>query len=132
MTWLDHNKNIIKWGAECMRVPYQLTHIDNGDLKIKEHSYYPDFYYEMNTPNGIKQVVVEVKPKKEYEDAILFERGQFNVDEKLNLKKLKNLEYRFKMAQKNSEKWKTMINWCNKKGFDFIIITEDHLKKFNV
>jgi len=25
-----------------------------------------------------------------------------------------------------------MIKWCEKKGYDFIIITEEHLKKFNV
>ena len=37
MTWLDNNKTITKWGAECMRIPYQMTHFDNGDTKIKEH-----------------------------------------------------------------------------------------------
>jgi hypothetical protein len=101
-------------------------------MKIKSHSYFPDFYYEMRLNDSIKHVVAEVKPKKDYEDAILFENGEFNISETLTLKKLKNLEYRFKTAQKNSEKWKTMINWCNKKGFEFIIITEEHLKKFNV
>jgi hypothetical protein len=133
MTWLDHNKNIIKWGAECMRIPYQITSVVDGDMKIKSHSYFPDFYYEMRlNDSSIKHVVVEVKPKKDYEDAILFENGKFNISENLTLKKLKNLEYRFKTAQKNSEKWKTMIAWCNKKGYEFIIITEDHLKKFSL
>lgn len=133
MTWLDLNKNIVKWGAECMRIPYQITTMVEGDLKLKSHSYFPDFYYELKRDNGeIKSVVVEVKPQKEYEDALLFEKGQFEVQENLNLKKLKNLEYRFKTAQKNSEKWKTMIKWCDKKGYEFIIITEQHLKKFNV
>ena len=65
MTWLDNNKTITKWGAECMRIPYQMTHFDNGDTKIKEHCYYPDFYYEMRMDDGrLKQVVVEVKPMK--------------------------------------------------------------------
>lgn len=133
MTWLDLNKNIKKWGAECMRIPYQVTSMVDGDLKLKSHTYFPDFYYELVIGNGeLKKVVVEVKPNKEYEDALLFERGQFKIEENLNLKKLKNLEYRFKTAQKNSEKWKTMIKWCNKKGYEFIIITELHLKKFNV
>jgi hypothetical protein len=133
MTWLDHKKEIVKWGAECMRVPYQVTTVVEGDLKLKSHSYFPDFYYELRKDNGeIKHVVVEVKPQKEYEDALLFESGEFKVQENLNLKKLKNLEYRFKTAQKNSEKWKTMIKWCDKKGYEFIIITEQHLKKFNV
>ena len=25
-----------------------------------------------------------------------------------------------------------LIKWCEKKGYDFIIITEEHLKKFSV
>jgi len=132
MYWLDNKSDIIRWGAECLRITYQVNVVKNGDIEIKTHSYFPDFYYELNTSNGIKRVVVEVKPKKDYEDAILFDKGQFKIDEKLSLKKLKNLEYRFKTAQKNSEKWKTMIKWCDKKGYDFIIITEEHLKKFNV
>ena len=28
MTWLDNNPNITKWGAECMAIPYQLTHFE--------------------------------------------------------------------------------------------------------
>lgn len=133
MFWLDNNDKIIKWGAECLKVPYQITKLVGGDLKVKEHSYYPDFYYEMlNEDGSTKKVVVEVKPKKDYEDALLFERGMFETKDNMNVRKLRNLEYRFKTAQKNSEKWKTMIKWCKSKGYDFIIITEDHLKRFNV
>ena len=132
MYWLDNNDKIIKWGAECMKIPYQMTHFDNGDSKIKEHCYYPDFYYEMRLDNGVlKQVVVEVKPMKEYNMVIALNEGKLQVPEK-GTKKLKNFEYDLKMAYKNKNKWETMINWCNKKGYEFIIITEEHLKKFNV
>jgi len=132
MHWLDHNDKIIKWGAECMKIPYQMTHFDNGDSKIKEHCYYPDFYYEMRLDNGVlKQVVVEVKPMKEYNMVIALNEGKLQVPEK-GTKKLKNFEYDLKLAYKNKNKWETMINWCNKKGYEFIIITEEHLKKFNV
>jgi hypothetical protein len=48
----------------------------------------------------------------------------------LVLKKLKNFEYDLKMAYKNKQKWETMINWCNKKGYDFIIITTDDDRAF--
>ena len=71
MTWLDNNKSIIKWGAECIRIPYQMTHFENGDSKIKEHSYYPDFYYEIKLSDGrIDRVIAEVKPMKEYKMAL--------------------------------------------------------------
>jgi hypothetical protein len=129
MVWLDLKEEIIKWGAECLRVPYQLKKVKNGDILLEQHSYYPDFYYEMKSNNVIKKIVVEVKPMKEYEDAILFEKGLFKVSENLTSKKLKNLEYRFKNAQKNCEKWQTMIKWCEKKGYEFIVITENHLNK---
>jgi hypothetical protein len=55
-----------------------------------------------------------------------------NVPKDGTLKKLKSFEYDLKQAQKNREKWKTMISWCDKKGYEFIIITELHLKKFGI
>jgi hypothetical protein len=129
MTWLDNKEEIIKWGAENIAIPYQLTHIENGDIYLKSHIYYPDLYYEMKTPNGIRRVLVEIKPKKEYDDVLLLQNGSFEMGNNLNLKKLKNLEYRFLTAKKNNEKWKAAIKWCDKKGYEFIIITEEHLKK---
>lgn len=132
MIWLDHNENILIWGCENLEIPYQMTHFENGDMKIKNHRYYPDFYYRMRKADGtIKDIVVEVKPQKEYEMVLLLNEGKLSVPES-GLKKLKNFEYSLKEAYRNKSKWETMINWCNKKGYDFIIITEDHLKKFNI
>lgn len=133
MTWLDNNSSILMWGAECLKIPYQMTHFDNGDMRVKEHCYYPDFYYEMQLPDGSrKRVVVEVKPMKEYQMVIDLNEGKMNVPKDGTLKKLKSFEYDLKQAQKNREKWKTMISWCDKKGYEFIIITELHLKKFGI
>lgn len=131
MLWLDVNENIIMWGAECMEIPYQQTHFENGDMKIKNHRYFPDFFYKMKMSDGsLKQVVVEVKPQKEYQAVLDLENGKMVVPE--GLKKLKNFEYDLKMAQKNRDKWQTMIKWCTKKGYEFIIITELTLKKFGI
>jgi hypothetical protein len=134
MTWLDANDKIVKWGAECITIPYQMTHFDNGDINVKSHNYYPDFYYEIKGENGFnKKVVAEVKPMKEYLMVVNLQEKKLEMpDSSKGLKKLKNFEYDLKMAQKNREKWNTMIKYCDKKGWDFIIITEDHLKKFNL
>jgi hypothetical protein len=78
-----------------------------------------------------KKVVVEVKPQKEYNMVLALNEGRLQIPENRG-KKLKNFEYDLKMAYKNKQKWDTMISWCQKKGFEFIIITEDHLKKFNL
>ena len=130
MFWLDNNDQVTMWGAECLNIPYQMTHFENGDAKVKKHTYYVDFYYEMRVNGVLKQVVVEVKPKKEYNMVIALNAGKLSVPEK-GTKKLKNFEDDLKMAYKNKNKWETMINWCNKKGYEFIIITEDHLKMFS-
>lgn len=134
MTWLDLKEEIIKWGSECFAIPYQITHFNRGDVKLKSHTYYPDFYYEMAMSDGsVKRIVVEVKPMKEYKMVQDLHEGRINTpNNNANLRKMRNFEYDIKMAQKNSEKWKTMIKWCKEKGYEFIIITEEHLKKFNV
>jgi hypothetical protein len=129
MIWLDRNENILIWGCENLEIPYQMTHFENGDMRIKSHRYYPDFYYRMRKEDGtIKDIVVEVKPQKEYEMVLLLNEGKLSVPES-GLKKLKNFEYSLKEAYRNKSKWETMIEWCNKKGYEFIIITEKHLGK---
>lgn len=132
MTWLDNNESIVMWGAECLIIPYQMTHFDNGETKLKKHSYYPDFYYEIRSEDGnSKKVVVEVKPQKEYQMVLDLTQGRMNVP-KEGLKKLRSFEYDLKMAYKNKSKWETMIAWCNKKGYEFIIITELTMKKYKI
>ena len=134
MIFLDHSSRIKKWGAECISIPYQLTHYEsNGDINLKKHTYYPDFYYELETDNGdVQKTVVEVKPQSEYDDVILLEQKKFQIPKEATMKKLRNLEYRLKMAQKNQKKWENMISYCNSKGWKFIVITEDTLKKFGI
>ena len=133
MLWLDMKSEVFQWGAECLEIPYQMTHFDNGDMKLKSHRYYPDFFYRMRLSDGtLKEVVVEVKPMKEYKMVQDLNEGRMTIPEKGGVKKLKSFEYDLKMAYKNKMKWETMINWCNKKGYDFIIITEQHLKGFSI
>ena len=132
MVWLDMKEEIFQWGAECIAIPYQMTHFENGNIEIKKHRYYPDFFYKMRNSQGVlREVVMEVKPMKEYKMVQDLNEGKLSVPEK-GIKKLKSFEYDLKMAYKNKQKWETMIKWCDKKGYDFIIITEEHLKRFNV
>lgn len=131
MQWLDIKNEVTKWGAECLQIPYQMTHFDNGDTRIKNHIYHVDFYYEMRIDGVLRQIVAEVKPDKEYKMVQALTESRLEVPQ-TGTKKLKNFEYDLKMAYKNKQKWETVISWCNKMGYDFIIITENHLKKFNV
>ena len=64
---------------------------------------------------------------------VSLQEGKLQVpDASTKVKRLKNFEYDLKMAQKNRDKWNTMIRFCDKKGWEFIVITEDHLKRFNL
>lgn len=130
MVYLDMNDNVKKWGAECLKISYQKMNPSSGALK--QHTYYPDFYYELRGSDGVlKQVVVEVKPMKEYITVQMLMENKLKVPES-GLKKLRNFEYDLKMAHTNRSKWEAMIKWCDKKGYKFIIITEDHLKQYGV
>jgi len=130
MIFLDHSKPIRMWSAESIEIPYFSNEVKNGDLEQVKRRYYPDFYYEQVLSNGeIKKVIAEVKPKSEYDDAVLLKEGKFTVPDKASIKKMQSLEYKFKMAQKNLAKWETMLEFCKMKGFEFIIITDEILKR---
>jgi len=66
---------------------------------------------------------------KEYLMVVKLQEGKIESPKKsLTHKKIKSLEYDVKMAQKNKNKWESMIKFCDLKGFDFIVITENHFR----
>lgn len=124
MIYLDQNSRILRWSAEYIRVPYKKTEWNANlkDFETTEHTYYPDFYYELQRQDGsTSRVVAEVKP---YSETI-----EPTIKENMTGKQMKNLEYALKMYNKNLQKWKYMIEYCERKGFEFIIITEKNLGK---
>lgn len=133
MIYFDNNEKIKKWGAECMAIPYEMRELNNSNYAygtVTKHTYYPDFYYELELSDGtVEQVVVEVKPQKEYNNVLLLKENKLAPPTGNSLKKLQAFEYDLKMAYKNMRKWDTVIKYCNIKGYKFIIVTEDTLKK---
>ena len=107
MKYCDENKNIIEWGSEELIVPY-ISPLDN-----KQHRYFPDFY--IKTKNGDK-FMVEIKPKK------------FTKAPKPKKRVTKAYMHETKEWHRNQAKWKAAKNVCEKLGWKFQIITEDHLK----
>ena len=65
---------------------------------------------------SISKVVAEVKPYSETVEPVLKSNP--------TAKQMKNFEYALKMYNKNLSKWTYMIEYCQRKGFEFIIITE--------
>ena len=121
MTFLDQSESVLKWNSEGITIVYQ-------DLQGESHRYYPDFYYECknpkNTIDGIDKVVVELKPYKETQQPIMPKNE--------SVKSLTNYEYSLRTFMKNKMKWAKAVEWCQKRGLKFIIITEEHLKRKNI
>ena len=118
----DLNDKVIKWCAEFLVIPYQIS--VNGQLE--NHRYYPDFYIEIvsDNPEKYDRFVIEIKPKND-----LFLPPQ---PKRQTLKMLENYEYSLKMYHKNLHKWAFAKDWCERRGVKFKIITEDDLKKYKL
>ena len=108
--WLDKNPGIVTWASEEIAIPYY-SPVDN-----KWHRYFPDFLVKVKTQDGkTKTMMLEVKPKK-----------QTQPPEK---KKRVTKQYITEVATwgVNQAKWKSAIEYCKDRGWEFKILTEDHL-----
>jgi len=107
--YLDENKNIIRWGSEEIAIPYY------SPVDKKIHKYYPDFIVEKKTQSGVETLIIEVKPKKQ-------------TMEPERKKKKKSTYIKECMTYSvNESKWKAARKVCKEKGWNFIILTEDHI-----
>jgi len=119
MIYLDNNKDVIHWNTELIKIPYLKNAWNNKLLEstMSEHTYFPDFYYELKRKDGtISKVVCEIKPYKDTRPPSLPDNPTIN--------QLKNFEYSLKEYSKNMDKWKFCLEWCKNKGYEFVIITD--------
>lgn len=99
--WLENSNNVKYWGSECFSIPY--FYIDGTT-----HRYYPDYFVEMM--NGDKYVI-EIKPKNQTQQP------------------LNENCWAWKEYQKNLCKWRAAKEFCEKKGYQFKILTENTIKQ---
>lgn len=95
--WLESNKHVIRWGSECIEIPYILG--TDGSY----HTYHPDFVVEMD--NGDKWVV-EIKPKSQC------------------TRPLTEDSWLWKAYTTNMSKWIAAKKFCQDRGLQFKIFTE--------
>jgi len=109
MRWLDNNPAVISWGSETIIIPYQ------NPLTGRVHRYFVDFNFTIKTKEGeIKKYLVEVKP---HNQTLPPKPGR-------NTKALLRRQAEY---IKNQCKWKSAQEWCQKKSYEFCVITEKHL-----
>jgi len=110
MRFCDSNQNVIKWGSENVIIPY-ISPLDG-----RAHKYYVDNFVIIKEGEEIKKYLIEIKPSKQ------------TVPPVTKYKKKEHLIYQQSMYVKNQAKWQAATEFCKKKGLEFLILTEKHLK----
>ena len=107
--WCDDNTNVVEWCSESLIVPY-ISPIDN-----KVHRYYTDGVIAIKEPQGIKKYIIEIKPKSQTKAPV---KGR---------KRHSTMVYETARYAQNMAKWDAARKYATKHGYEFIILTEDHL-----
>jgi len=111
MKYCDKSNSIIEWGSEEIIIPY----ISPWDSKV--HRYFPDFYIKVRQSDGkFKKMIIEVKPKKQCIPPTTTPK-----------RKTQRWINAIKTWGINEAKWKAAVPWCEDKGMEFKILTEDDL-----
>ena len=113
MKWLDGHSAVVQWSSEETIIPYK------SPIDRKFHRYFPDFQVVI-ARNGIhEQYIVEVKPKAQTKPPKMKHTGR---PSKAYVKQVETYLI-------NSAKFEAAKEYCDKKGYKFMILTEDNLKK---
>ena len=110
MLYCDRSDAIIEWGSEEIIIPYR------SPLDGRMHRYFPDFYIKVKQADGsVKKMLIEVKPKAQCGPPPIPKR------------KTKRFITEVRTWGVNKAKWDAAIEWCNDRGIEFKILTEDHV-----
>ena len=110
MHWLDQNDDIVSWASEELIVPYK-SPIDN-----RFHRYFPDLIVKVKTRDGtMKTLMMEVKPKKQ------------TIPPEPRKRVTKQYINEVTTYGVNQAKWKAAHEYCLDRGWEFKIMTEEHL-----
>jgi hypothetical protein len=103
-------ENVLEWTSESIVIPYV------SPLDGRAHRYYVDNSVVIKEGNKIQKYLVEIKPKKQTMPPVFSKR-----------KKRSTVLYESQMYVRNQAKWKAAKEWCRKKNYKFLIITEEEL-----
>ncbi len=110
MKWCDINSSILEWGSETVIIPYK-SPVDN-----KLHRYFVDFYIKVQEKDSnIKKYLIEIKPEK------------FTKPPQIPEKKTKRFIEEVFNYGINQSKWKYANEFCEDRGWKFLVLTEKDL-----
>ena len=110
MVYCDNTSAILEWGSEEVIIPY------TSPLDGRMHRYFPDFYIKVRQRDKtIKKMIIEVKPK--------IQCGPPKTPKRRTRRYITEV----RTWGVNEAKWNAAIEWCNDRGMEFKILTEDHV-----
>ena len=113
-SYLDTHSDVIQWASEELIIPY-ISPVDK-----KAHRYFPDVIAKIRNKEGIiETVVIEIKPLKETKPPVIKKTKKG--------KPTKRALYEVKTWAINSAKWQAAEQFCEKRGWKFLKITEKEL-----
>jgi hypothetical protein len=107
--WCDDNANVVEWASEAVIIPY----VSPVDRKV--HRYHTDGVVAIKEGNIIKKYIIEIKPSAQ---TVLPVKGR---------KRMSTMIYETARFAQNQAKWDAARKWCQKYGYNFLILTEKEL-----
>lgn len=117
MRFLDTNPLVVGWAYEPFSIPY-VSPIDG-----KVHKYIVDFIAQVERNGRRKTLLMEVKPRLQTPESLLSQLTKIR-GTSLNRNSVLN---RVLTVSINDAKWKAARAVCEKKGWEFKLITEKEI-----
>lgn len=111
MRYFDTHSGVISWSSEEIKIPY--VRPDDG----RNHLYYPDFLAIVQSSQGPRKLLIEVKPAKQT-------RAPKTPKTKSQHKRFLKETVDFAI---NTAKWNAAEAWCKRQGIEFLILTEHEI-----
>jgi hypothetical protein len=109
MKHFDEDPNVLWWASEELVIPYR------SPVDQRMHRYFPDFIARVRQKTGKeKTIVIEIKPEKQTKKPIQKRQTRRFLEEAAT--------YAI-----NQEKWRAADIFCQKEGWDFMVLTEKDL-----
>lgn len=114
MSRLDTSPDVVGWSSEEIVIPYsdRSSMSSSGGARLRR--YYPDFFVELR--DG-RKMVVEIKPKKETRPPAM---GKGRKGQARYITEVRTFA-------KNVSKWESAKRYCEGRGWQFVVMTEDSL-----
>jgi hypothetical protein len=113
--WLDNHPFVVEWSSEETIIPYRVC-LNQDTGEYTHHRYFVDCRVTFQVDGKRKTYLVEVKPYSETSPPLPTQG-----------KSRKTLMEQIVTWKKNEAKWEAARNFCEERGWEFLIMTEYEL-----